>query len=203
MVRPLVCCLLLLCVLPGVARGHGGVAFAEDQCVINIDFLQAHFTVFQPETRGNEEFCEAIPDVARSVFVMEYLHQLLSEMAVDFRIVRDVNGVGRFASWDDVRAIADLEAATVFYQAPAIEDGGFYRTSYEFTERGDYIGVVTAQHPTEDRLYNAVFFFRVGGFNPGTLPLFIGLLIVLQFGYWYSTGGFARWREKRRNSALF
>ena len=67
---------------------------------------------------------------------MEYLHDLLTEMAIDFRIVRDINNVGRFASWKDIEAIDDLEAATVFYQQPRIEEGGFYRTSYEFLEKG-------------------------------------------------------------------
>ncbi|MBL6904458.1 MAG: hypothetical protein ISR27_02915, partial [Pseudomonadales bacterium] len=91
------------------AAAHGGVAFEDDLCVINIDFLQAHFTVFQPETRESDEFCEDIPDVARSVFVMEYLHSLLPEMAIDFRIIRDINEVGRYATLDDVLAIDDLE----------------------------------------------------------------------------------------------
>ena len=59
------------------ALGHGGVAFEDDVCLISINFLQAHFTVFQPEQSEAEEHCEDIPDVARSVFVMEYLHELL------------------------------------------------------------------------------------------------------------------------------
>ena len=93
------------------AAGHGGVAFEDDLCVISIDFMQAHFTVFQPETSDSTEYCEDIPNVTRSVFVMEYLHDLLTEMVLDFRIVRDVNDVGRFASWEDIEAIDDLEAA--------------------------------------------------------------------------------------------
>ena len=52
---------------------HGGVAFEEDLCVITINFMQAHFTVFQPEVSQNEEFCEDIPNATTSVFVMEYL----------------------------------------------------------------------------------------------------------------------------------
>ena len=203
MVKTLRCCLALLLLLPGKTWAHGGVAFEEDLCVININFMQAHFTVFQPENRGNEEYCEDIPDAARSVFVMEYLHDLLAEMAIDFRIVRDVNGVGRFASWEDVEAIEDLEAATVYYQPPVIEEGGFYRASYEFAEPGNYIGVVTAEHPVQDRQYNAVFFFQVGGRDFGTLPLFIALLFILQAGYWVSSGGYRRWREKRQQTASF
>ena len=178
------------------AAAHGGVAFEDDLCVINIDFLQAHFTVFQPETRESDEFCEDIPDVARSVFVMEYLHSLLPEMAIDFRIVRDINEVGRYATLDDVLAIDDLEAATVYYEPPRIEPGGFYTASYEFDAEGTYIGVVTADHPTEDRYYTAVFYFQVGGADYGTLPLFLALLLLLQTGYWLSNGGWERRKQR-------
>jgi hypothetical protein len=178
------------------AAGHGGVAFEDDLCVISIDFMQAHFTVFQPETSDSTEYCEDIPNVTRSVFVMEYLHDLLTEMELDFRIVRDVNDVGRFASWEDIEAIDDLEAATVFYEAARMEEGGFYRTSYEFLEKGTYIGVVTADHPTEDRKYNAVFYFRVGGRDWGTIPIFLALGMLLQLGYWASTGGWQRMQER-------
>ncbi|MFK7863149.1 MAG: hypothetical protein AB8B95_02875 [Pseudohongiellaceae bacterium] len=181
-----------------VSFGHGGVAFEDDLCVININFLTAHFTVFQPETRETDEFCEDIPDVTRSVFVMEYLHDLLEEMQIDFRIVKDVNQVGKYATWDDVQDIVDLEAATVYYEAPRIEQGGFYTASYTFEEEGTYIGVVNATHPVEDRDYKAVFYFQVGGADWGTLPLFAGLLVLLQFAYWYSNGGWER-RKLRKN----
>lgn len=187
----------LLCALPLFAHGHGSVAAEDDRCIISINFMAAHFTVFQPEAAGNEEYCENVPDVTRSVFIMEYLHDLLGEMRIDFRIIRDINGVGRYASWEDIEAIADLEAATVHYEPPRIEDGGFYQTSYVFNEPGSYIGVVTAEHPTEDRQYNAVFWFRVGGRPLGTLPLFVALVLVLQLGYWVSSGGYQRWSEKR------
>ena len=77
--------------------GHGGVAFEGDSCLISVNFLQAHFTVFQPETRKTKEYCEDIPDVTRSVFVMEYLHDLLSEMNVDFRNTNLYNKLAVFA----------------------------------------------------------------------------------------------------------
>ncbi|PCJ23010.1 MAG: hypothetical protein COA96_12915 [SAR86 cluster bacterium] len=189
--------LLVLCSLfTNMALGHGGVAYEEDLCVININFMQAHFTVFQPETRASDEFCEALPDVSRSVFVMEYLHELLPEMLVDFRIIRDVNEVGTYATWEDIQAIEDLEAATVYYEPPRIEEGGFFRASYEFDTKGMYIGIVTADHPTEDRFYNAVFFFKVGGPDYGTFPWFIGFALLLQIIYWLSSGGLTRRRER-------
>ena len=182
------------------AVGHGGVAFQEDQCVITVDFMQAHFTVFQPETRESEEFCEDIPDVTQSIFVMEYLHESLKEMDVDFRIIRDVNNIGRFAGWNDVQAISDIESATVYYQNASIEDSGYYRASYEFKEGGTYIGIVTARLPSEEVRHNAVFYFQVGGPDWGTIPLFILLLLLCQGCYWYYNGGYERYRERREYS---
>ena len=182
------------------ALGHGGVAFQEDQCVITVDFMQAHFTVFQPETRESKEFCEDIPDVTESIFVMEYLHESLREMDVDFRIIRDVNNIGRFAGWSDVQALTDIESATVYYQDASIEDSGYYRASYTFEEGGTYIGIVTAQLPSEEITNNAVFYFQVGGPDWGTIPFFILLLLLCQGCYWYYNGGYDRFRERREYS---
>ncbi len=187
---------LLLLLAGQSALGHGGVVLEEDRCVINIGFLTAHFTVYQPRTRANKEYCENIPDVAESVFVMDYLHDFLREMPVDFRIIRDVNNVGAFARWEDVQAVDDLEAATVFYQPPVIQPNGSYPVEYAFQEKGTYIGVVTALHPDGERQYNAVFFFRVGGPDLGSIPLFIGLLVLLQLGYWVANGGLPKLRKK-------
>lgn len=201
--KPALCFLLAISfsLMSPVSFGHGGVAFEDDLCVININFLTAHFTVFQPETRDTDEFCEDIPDVTRSVFVMEYLHDLLEEMAIDFRIIRDVNDVGKYATWDDVLDITDLDAATVYYEEPRIEEGGFYTSSYAFEEKGTYIGIVTAEHPVEDRSYQAVFYFQVGGADLGSLPLFAALLILLQFGYWYSNGGWEKRKQRKQTEA--
>ncbi|MFT4886492.1 MAG: hypothetical protein ACJA2D_000429 [Pseudohongiellaceae bacterium] len=198
-------CILLslgLSLLPSLSFGHGGVALQGDLCVVNINFLTAHFTVFQPETRETDEFCEDIPDVGRSVFVMEYLHDLLEQMEIDFRIIRDVNNVGKYATWSDVLDIVDLEEATVYYEEPRIEQGGFYTASYSFEEPGTYIGIVNASHPTEDRDYNAVFYFQVGGADWGTLPLFAGMLVLLQVGYWFSNGGWERRKQKKLAGAV-
>ena len=191
---------LMVTLFSSQALGHGGVAFQEDQCVITVDFMQAHFTVFQPETRESEEFCEDIPDVTQSIFVMEYLHESLRKMDVDFRIIRDVNNIGRFAGWSDVQSIADIESATVYYQDASIEDSGYYRASYEFEEGGTYIGIVTAQLPSEEVRHNAVFYFQVGGPDWGTIPFFILLLLLCQGCYWYYNGGYERYRERREYS---
>ena len=196
--------LLIVSVLAGLlavaqaksVHAHGSVALEDDLCVIDIDFLTAHFTIFQPESRGAEEYCEDVPGAARSVFIMEYLHELLQEMRVDFRIIRDETGTGRFADWDDILAMGDLEPLTEYYQEPSIEPSGYYRASHEFTEQGSYIGIVTASHPTEARDYQAVFYFQVGR-NWGSFPLFIALIVLAQLGYWAANGG---WRKLRKSA---
>jgi hypothetical protein len=188
--------LLALLLAPRAAVGHGGVVLEEDQCVLKMGFLLAHFTGYQPQARGSEEFCEDIPDVGESVFVLEYMHDYMKEMPVDFRIIADETELGTFANWDDVRALGDLTASTVFYQPPQKRADGVLTASHRFDRAGGYIGIVTASHPTEARTYNAVFFFRVGGRDLGYLPHFLGLILLVQLGYWGATGTLQRFARR-------
>ncbi len=176
----------LLCLLlwPWDASAHGGVSLNDDVCKISIGYLDAHFTVYQPAISGSEEFCEDIPDAANSVFVLEYLHDFLQELAVDFRIIRDTNDFGVFANWDDVAGLEDIEKYTVFYQPPLRKSNGALTVNYNFRQAGGYIGIVTAMHPDKDKTYHAVFYFQVGGADYGYLPLIV-LLLVLAHGFFW------------------
>lgn len=196
--KQLVLCLVLSLGLPQFAIAHGGVAFVEDLCVINIGFLKAHFTIYQPEQHGSEEFCEEIPSIGETEFVMEYQHDFLKEMPVDFRIIRDTQDIGIYARWEDVQKIADIDEVTVFYQAPVVRTDGAFTVNYAFDEAATYIGIVTAQHPDDERVYNAVFYFQVGGPDYGTLPWFLVLAVCLQGAYWFSNGGLKRWQDRKR-----
>jgi hypothetical protein len=164
---------------------HGGVAFEEDLCVINIGFLKAHFTGYQPLSAGSDEFCEDIPNVAESVFVIDYLHDFLKEMSVDFRIIRDSGDLGTYAKWEDIVRLTDIESDTVYYQPPVVRSDGVFTSAFDFKEKGGYIGIVTATHPSRDNLYNAVFYFQVGGADWGYLPLFVLFLVFAQGLYWF------------------
>ena len=183
------------------ASAHGGVMFEEDICVIKLGFLTAHFTIYQPRTRASEEFCEDVPDVADTIFVLDYLHDSMKEMPVEFRILRDVTGLGLYATWDDIAALDDIENATVFYHDPTKEADSVLTIELTFDEPGTYIGVVTAAHPTLDKTYSTVFPFRVGGNGTGYLPLFVLLGVAAQFVYWLSNGTLARWTKKLARSS--
>jgi hypothetical protein len=179
------------------AIAHGGVVAEDDLCVIEIGIFRAHFTVYQPETRANKEYCEDIPDVGETIFVLDYMHDSLSEVPVDFRIIRDVNKRTKYATWEDIERMGNLQSATVFYQAPGVYAGESMTAEHVFLEKGWYTGIVTTRHPTRDQTYRAVFGFHVGSRGFGIWP-FMGLIILaIQAQYWVSSGGFRRWKSVR------
>ena len=156
--------ILLLAALNWVtsAFAGGGMILSEDACIVTIGFYTAHFTGYQPQTSGNQEFCGEFPDTGESIMVLDYLHNSLSEVPVDFRIIRDVLGKGDFIQLEDLEAIEDIDALTVFYQPPIIKANATLNVSYVFERKGDYIGIVTAGHPSNENIYTSVFPFTVG-----------------------------------------
>jgi hypothetical protein len=56
--------------MPLPASAHGSVTPDADLCLIRIGFFRAHFKVYLPETRGHDDFCEDLPDIGSSIFVM-------------------------------------------------------------------------------------------------------------------------------------
>lgn len=187
--------LVLIClVLTGQnAVAHGGVMAEEDLCVIKINYLSAHFKIYQPRNDGHTEYCEDLPNAVETIFVMEFLHDGMREVPIDFRIIRDVTGKGRFARWEDIQEIADLDSVTVFYQ-PAMIEPDVFTVIHTFDTEGDYIGIVTADVDGTDRIYTAVFPFEVGFTGFGYWPYIFVLLFVIQFQYFVMSGRLARWR---------
>ncbi|MEY4641666.1 MAG: hypothetical protein RLZZ227_1660 [Pseudomonadota bacterium] len=188
--------LLVSCLLSPLLQAHGSVTAEGDLCLIRIGFYTAHFKVFQPQSSGAREYCEDLPEAGESVFIMDYVHQGLGQAPIEFRIIRDTTGLGRFARLADVLRLGDLEPLTVFHQAPVLEPGVF-TALHAFAEEGAFLGVVSVRHPETGELYQAIFPFSVGARDWGLLPLFAALALLAQGGYWVSTGGYARWRARR------
>jgi hypothetical protein len=182
-IRLLTALIVLLLGTAPRALGHGSVSADDDLCLIEIGYFTAHFKIYLPRTRQHQEFCEDLPDAGEAVFVMDYIHGDLETVAMDFRIIRNVTGLGRFASLEDVKKIEDLEGATVFYR-PAAVQADVYTALHHFQEPGEYLGIVTARHGESDQVYAAVFPFQVGYFEFGYLPLFLILVALVQLGYW-------------------
>lgn len=175
----------ILALLPsGIAQAHGSVVPDEDLCIIEIGFYQAHFTIYQPPTGGHREYCEDVPEVTESVFVLEYLHTGLAGMPLDFRIIKDSAGIGRFAKWENVQRITNLEAETVFYQPARTEPFEVMRVLHRFEKAGSYIGIVTAVHPDSGKIYHAVFAFDVGHAGWGYAPQFLAIVLLVSGTLW-------------------
>jgi hypothetical protein len=192
---------LLVVVSPHAAIAHGGVVQEDDLCLIKVSYLSAHFKIYQPLVSGHQQFCEDLPVASESVFVMEYEHDSLAAMPIDFRIIRDVTGKGRFARMEDIDQIEDIESVTVFYQ-PAIVEPDVFTVIHEFDDEGEFIGIVSASLPGTDREYAAVFPFEVGFTGIGYWPFFIGVLLLLQFQYLFMSGRLKRWFRSRSSTAL-
>lgn len=186
--------LLFLLALSGAVQvnAHGSVVAGADLCVINIGFYTAHFKIFQPQTSRNKEFCEDLPASGESVFVMEYLHKSLGEVPIEFRIIRNETGLGRFTRLADVQAISDLDAVTVFHRKPVIEKD-VYTVSHVFESDGDYLGLVSVRYPDSQEQYMAVFPFHAGKADWGLAPLILGLALLAQLAFLFANGTLKRW----------
>jgi hypothetical protein len=174
---------VLLLLVAGKIHAAGGVVGEAGSCMIEIGLYTAHFTVYQSDTSGEEEFCEDLPDTGRTLFVLDYLHGSMKEVPVDFRIIRDLDELGIFARWKNIQAIEDIDARTVFYQAPKVYPENQLQAEHTFLEPGWYIGVVTAPHPSKDISYNAVFPFKVGQVN--LVPWLLLALALAAAGFFY------------------
>jgi hypothetical protein len=184
---------VVMAVIPAASTlAGGGLVLEGDVCIIRIDFYSAHFTAYQPNTSGNEQFCRGLPDTGETIFVLDYLHQSLKEVPVDFRIIRDVTGLGRFVKLKHVEEIEDIEQQTVFYQPPVIRPDASLKIEYDFIEKGEYIGVVSAGHPSNDTIYTAVFPFEVGGSN---FTYMVPLLLLLAGIAFIFARRFSRFRQ--------
>ncbi len=173
----------ILAIVSVEALAGGGLVLKNDACIFEIDFYSAHFTAYQPATRGNEQFCQVLPDTGETVFVLDYLHPSMKQVPVSMRIIHDVTGQGSFVKIKHVEEIEDIDSHTVFYQPPVIRSDASFKADFELVEEGSYIGIVTAGHPSNDKTYTAVFPFEVGGpdinFILPMILLFMTIAIIL------------------------
>lgn len=191
---PAIIATLFALVLSAPVWAGGGMVLREDKCIIEIGFYDSHFTAYQPQTRGNEQFCQELPDVGETLFVLDYLHGSMKEVPIDFRIIKDDTNLGKFVQVKDIEAIDDLNSLSVFYHLPTVHADASLSVAHTFTAPGNYIGIVTAGHPTKDTIYSAVFPFTVGKTDYTRLLLY-ALLIALSMSLAYI---FVRRRRARR-----
>jgi hypothetical protein len=162
-----------------ISFGHGGVSVEDDVCVMQLASLKAHFTGYQPEYRATQEFCEDIPVVGKSIFVIDFISNELRDMYVDFRIIEDVNNIGNNAVLEDLGGKKAIEDATILYKEKAVFPRGTLTANFNFLHEGRYIGIVTATYDDKSMTITSVFPFQVGVFDfwQYVIPIFIILLL--------------------------
>jgi hypothetical protein len=146
---------------PALVHAHGGVSIEEDRCILKIGSYVMHFTGYQPEQTGAQEFCEDIPATGLSVIVLDAVDDALRDMPIEVRILRDVKNLGNGARVADLGAPAEIAAATIAHLPPATHGTGSLTLKYPFTTAGRYIGYVRAEPKTGGPI-ESVFPFAVG-----------------------------------------
>lgn len=141
---------------------HGGVSIEDDRCVLKAGPYIMHFTGFQPEQSQSEEFCEDIPNVGSAIIVLDYIDKQLRDMAVDFRIIEDVDNIGNSATVDDLGSDSEIDQHTVYYLPSELRRTGSFNVEYNFTEPGRFIGMVKVDDIPNGKEYVSVFPFGVG-----------------------------------------
>ena len=149
----------------------------KDYCKLRVGPYFMHFTGYQPERDATKEFCEDIPAVGATIIVLDFVDQVLKDLPVEVRIIRD--GVNE----------ADLDRVTLYRLAPKLHPTGSLSLDFVFDEPGNYVGLVFAG--SGDRQVSARFPFSVGTTHYLRLPLAMGLLVVGLGGAY----GVWRWRR--------
>lgn len=181
-----------------IAWGHGGVSMEDDMCLLTVGTYQAHFTGYQPQSRATQEFCEDIPVVGKSIFVIDFIHDELRGMDVDFRIIKDVKKIGIKATLADLGTKEDIIANTIYHQEPQRFPRGTMTNTINFTEEGQYVGLVTAVNPETGRELVSVFPFAVGVVHYAKYVVSIVMILVLTLVFF---GIFLyRWKKQHKEA---
>ncbi|MEW6169295.1 MAG: hypothetical protein AB1651_16610 [Pseudomonadota bacterium] len=167
------------------AQAHGGVSVEDDQCIMRIGPLRAHFTGYQPEKRATQEFCEDIPETGRAIIVIDYVSPALREHTVEFRVLEDRKDLQARGRYEDLGGPQEIEAATLVHVPARVYPRGTLNFEYRFDEPGWYIGMIEATDPATGQVLHSVFPFRVGMRSLWRYaPLFVILLGAAALAYW-------------------
>lgn len=148
-------------VFSGQVQAHGGLALADDLCILTVGPYTIHFTGYQPLTQ-EEEFCEDIPEIGKTVVALDYINDELRPMETEVRIVSG----SRILVPDDVKKVNvdDLESMTVYHLPAQVYPSASIMIDHTFPEKGKFAGIVTVSG--EGKEWVSVFPFSVGEGRP-------------------------------------
>ena len=150
-------------VFTGQVQAHGGLALADDLCILTVGPYSIHFTGYQPLTQ-EEEFCEDIPEIGKTVVALDYINDELRPFTAEVRIVRSSPSLRITTSTTsqdlEKLSVEDLESMTIFHLPPEVYPTASIMIDHTFPEKGMFAGVVTMSG--EEQEWISVFPFSVG-----------------------------------------
>ncbi|MEK7301743.1 MAG: hypothetical protein AAB073_01175 [Pseudomonadota bacterium] len=174
--------LLATCVIfTSQVQAHGGLALAEDMCILTVGPYRMHFTGYQPLSQ-EEEFCEDIPEVGKTVIALDYIQEELRPLTTEVRIIRDTGSE------------ENLDAITVFHLPPKVYPSASITVEHTFPEKGKFVGLVTVTGGAQD--YVSRFPFSVGEGRPTPKSAIIAPIVLV-----LAAGAFFFMRSKRKNES--
>lgn len=174
--------LLATCVIfTSQVQAHGGLALAEDMCILTVGPYRMHFTGYQPLSQ-EEEFCEDIPEVGKTVIALDYIQEELRPLTTEVRIIRDTGSE------------ENLDAITVFHLPPKVYPSASITVEHTFPEKGKFVGLVTVMGGAQD--YVSRFPFSVGEGRPTPKSAIIAPIVLV-----LAAGAFFFMRSKRKNES--
>ena len=176
-------------VFSGQVQAHGGLALADDLCILTVGPYTIHFTGYQPMSQ-EEEFCEDIPEIGKTVVALDYINDELRPFAAEVRIVRSSTSlkITTGTTSQDLEKVSDedLENMTIYHLPPEVYPSASIMVDHTFPEKGMFAGVVTVSNEGDE--FVSVFPFSVGEGRPiSTLytTFLPGVLFVVVAAYFF------------------
>jgi hypothetical protein len=168
--------LLLSTVLPLSTWAHGGASGVDlDACRIPVAGHWVHFTAYQPQLTGTNEYCKSIPEVGSAVLVFDYEGKALRNMTVEFEITKEPEG------------------SRVYYQEPATHSTGTINATINFSQPGDYLAHVTLVNEgqkVDAHVPFSVGTSQIGGPSMSTYLVIAVVLIAAGYIFYLSNASF-------------
>ena len=154
-------------IFTGQVHAHGGLALADDMCILTVGPYSIHFTGYQPLTQ-EEEFCEDIPEIGKTVVALDYINEELRPFETEVRIVRSTTShkitTGTKPQDFEKVSVEDLDGMTIYHMPPEVYPTASILIDHTFPEKGMFAGIVTVTG--EDQEHVSVFPFSVGEGRP-------------------------------------
>jgi hypothetical protein len=130
--KPACVCFLILAIgAPLSAQAQHFHELDKNFCILKLGPYGMHLTEYQPDTSASRELCGDVPSIGRTVLVLDYIEGELRSLPVEVRVIKDTGSE------------QDLQANTVLHLPAKVYPGGFINFEYNFTQPGNFIGVVT------------------------------------------------------------